>query len=149
MKPIIAITIGFLAVLLSSCSTTSSTLPALNRAYAGKNSDDFFVRHGSPASEYKLNSGGKIYKWNSSLVSYNIPATTTHTGNVGPYGNYYGTSTTSGGGSLDVYTILRIKTDPADRIRSIEIEKDTIGKWTLSRFSELFKEYDSEQGAGG
>lgn len=144
MKPIIAITLGLLAVLLSSCSTTSSTLPALNRAYVGKNSDEFFVRHGPPASEYELNSGGKIYKWNSSLVSYSMPATATHTGNVGPYGNYYGTSSASGGGSLDLYTILRITTDPKDRIKSIEIEKDTIGKWTLSRFSEIFKEYDSE-----
>ena len=135
------ISLALLALSMCSCSTTSSTLPALNRAYKGKNSDAFFVRHGPPASSYPLNSGGKIYKWNSTVTSYHFPSTTTHRGNISPYGNYHGTSTTSGGGTKNVFTILRIQTDPADRIESIAIEKDTIGKWTLSRFSEIFKEY--------
>lgn len=127
--------------LLVGCATTSSTLPALNQTYNGKNSDAFFLRHGPPSEVYQLNSGGKIYTWNSSVKSYSMPATTTHTGNATSYGTYQGTSTTTGGGSLNVYTILRIKTDEADIIESIEIEKDTIGKWTLSRFSEIFGDY--------
>jgi hypothetical protein len=141
MNKHITLAIVAMVFFLCGCATTSTTLPALNRAYIGKNSDDFFLRHGPPASAYQLNSGGKIYKWNSSVKSYSMPATTTHTGYATSYGTYQGTSTTTGGGSLNVYTILLIKTDEQDIIESIEIEEDTIGKWTLSRFSEIFGEY--------
>ncbi|HSJ02936.1 MAG TPA: hypothetical protein VK956_10805 [Verrucomicrobium sp.] len=130
-----------LAFFLCSCSTSSTTLAAVNKAYKGKNADDFFINHGPPASQYVLTNGGKVYRWNSSITSYHMGGLIRTTGSVDAYGNYSGTSFVTGGGAVDVYTIVRILADPSNKVQSIAVEKDTIGKWTLSRFSEVFRSY--------
>lgn len=123
------------------CASTKTTLQSVNAAYVGKNADAFFIKHGPPLSAFQLDQGGVIYRWQSNVKNYNMPATTTHNGTVNSYG-YTGTSVTSGGGNLSVYTTLQIDADTQNTITQISILEDTIGKWQLSRFNELFDDYD-------
>jgi len=126
-----------LILLLSGCTTTNQAMLRVNNSFAGKNIDEFVLQHGVPYKKHQLNSGDFIYVWNSGVISYQMPATTNLSGTVSPYG-YTGTATTYGGGALNVFCEVQIHTAQDGMIRSIQAVRDTIGKWTLSRCSELF-----------
>jgi hypothetical protein len=124
---------------ISGCTTTQQAMVRANNRYVGKNFDEFVLERGIPTSKYQLNNGDYVYVWNSGIISYNMPATTTMNGTVSPYGSYYGTATTTGGGTLNVFCEVRIHTKSDGTIISIEPVRDTIGNWEMSRCSECFK----------
>lgn len=124
---------------VSGCATTEEAMFKANNRYVGKNFDEFVLEHGIPCSKYQLNTGDYIYVWNSGITSFQMPATTTVSGTVSPYGSYYGTGTTTGGGTLDVFCEVQIHTTVEGKIISIKPVRDTWGIWTTSRCSEIFK----------
>ena len=126
------------SIILSGCSTTQQATTRLTTDYAGKSLDAFVIDHGIPHTKYQLDDGGFIYVWNSGVIVYNMPTTTTMSGTVSPYATYSGHATTSGGGQINVYCEIQIQTDPNNIIRSLRPIKDTIGNWELSRCAEIF-----------
>jgi len=124
---------------VSGCTTTEEAMVRANNRYIGKNFDEFVLEHGIPRSKFQLNNGDYIYVWNSAVVSFQMPTTTTVSGTVSPYGSYYGSGITTGGGTLDVFCEVQIHTTSEGKIISIKPVQDTIGIWTTSRCSECFK----------
>jgi hypothetical protein len=133
---ITALIVGLLA--LPGCTTTQEAMTNATSKYVGKNFDQFVLDHGIPHSKYQLNSGGYVYVWNSGIITYSMPVTTTFSGTASPY-SYSGTATTTGGGAIDVFCELKIHTDESGQILSITPVTDTLGKWTTSRCAEIFK----------
>ncbi len=126
-------------LLLNGCTTTQQAMQRANNSFVGKNFDEFVLKHGIPHSKHQLNNGDYIYVWSSVVISYNMPETTNISGTVSPYGSYYGTATTTGGGSIDVFCEVQIHTTAEGEILSIKPVRDTWGNWTTSRCSEIFK----------
>ncbi len=125
-------------LLLNGCTTTQQAMRRANDSFVGRNIDDFVMAHGVPGTKHKLTSGEYIYVWNSGVISYNMPATTTMSGTN--YGGYYsGSATTTGGGTLNVFCEVQIHTSAEGEILSIRPLRDTWGNWTTSRCSECFK----------
>lgn len=128
-----------LILIVLGCTTTKQAMVRANNRYVGKNLDEFVIERGAPDSKYQLNNGEYLYVWNSGVTSFQMPSTTTINGTVSPYGNYYGTGTTTGGGTLEVFCEVRIRTTSEGEIILIEPSRDTWGIWTTSRCSECFK----------
>ncbi len=128
----------FVSLLLYGCTTTQGAMQRAASSFGGENIDAFVLTHGIPYRKYQLNNGDYVYVWNSGVISYKMPATTTITGTVTPY-SYTGTATTYGGGSIDVFCEVQIHTKSDGTIMSIKAVRDTIGKWTTSRCSEIFE----------
>jgi len=125
-------------LLLNGCTTTQQAMRRANNSFVGKNLDEFVLKHGIPHSKYQLNNGDYVYLWNSGVISYNMPATTTISGT--DFGGYYsGSGTTIGGGTLNVFCEVQIHTTAEGEILSITPLRDTWGRWTTSRCSEIFK----------
>jgi len=125
--------------ILSGCTTTEEAMLRANNEFVGKNIDDFVLKHGIPYAKHQLNNGEYVYAWSSGVISYDMPATTTMSGTVSPYGYYSGTAMTTGGGSINVWCEVQIHTTAEGKILSIKPLRDTWGKWTTSRCSEIFK----------
>lgn len=128
-----------LLFVISGCTSTQQAMQRANDSFVGKNLDEFVLKHGIPHSKHQLNNGDYIYVWSSGVISYNMPETTNISGTVSPYGSYYGTATTTGGGSIDVFCEVQIHTTAEGEIISIKPVRDTLGKWETSRCSEIFK----------
>ena len=132
------ITSILMILLVYGCTTTNQSMIRANNSFVGKNIDEFVLKHGIPYRKHQLNSGDFIYVWNSGIISYSMPATTSVTGTRTPYG-YSATATTHGGGEIKVFCEVQILTTPEGKIISIKPIRDTIGRWTTSRCSEIFK----------
>jgi len=86
MKKIVMILIlaVVLGLLVGGCTTTNQAMLRANNTFVGKNVDEFVLKHGIPYRKHQLNSGDFIYVWNSGIISYAMPATTTVTGTSTP-----------------------------------------------------------------
>jgi hypothetical protein len=135
--------LGMLLLMLSTacvgCTTTQQAMKRANEEFVGKNMDDFVLRYGVPQTKYQLNNGDSVYVWRSDVRNYNLPETTHISGQVSPSGYYSGTATTTGGGTLTVFCELQIHTNTDGIILDIRALRDTIGRWTTSRASEIFR----------
>lgn len=130
---------SFIMILLFyGCTTTNQAMTRANNTFIGKNIDEFVLKHGIPYTKYQLNSGELIYRWNSGIISYTMPTTTSITGSATSSG-YNATATTYGGGQIDVSCEVEIYTTADGKIISIKPIRDTIGNWTTSRCSEIFE----------
>ena len=122
---------------IAGCASTQDAANLLNTRFAGKNIDEFVLRYGAPFQRHDLNSGDVMYTWSSGVTSYQMPATTSVQGTRTAAG-YYGTATTTGGGTLNTFCDVQIVTAPGGLIKSIYPVRDTIGNWALSRCAEVF-----------
>ena len=136
MKKIVPIIIIFI---LLGCTSTELAMQRANARFLGRNIDEFVLEHGIPYAKHQLNNGDYIYVWNSGVISYDMPKTTTVTGYVDPLGFYSGSATTRGGGSVDVCCEVQIHTTAEGKVLSVKPIRDTWGRWTTSRCSEIFK----------
>lgn len=125
-------------IFMSGCASTQEAMDRARSKYVGENIDQFVLENGIPYRKHQLNNGDFIYLWNSGVISYKLPATTSYSGTASPYG-FSGTSTTTGGGSLNVYCEVQIHTQENGQILSIKPVRDTIGKWRISRCIEILK----------
>ena len=137
-KSIVFLLGGVLICLTSGCTSTSQGIARANSSFAGKNLDTFVLAHGIPYAKHELSSGEYVYLWNSGVISYAMPHTTSMSGTYTSTG-YSGTAHTTGGGTLDVYCEVQIHTEADGTILDIKATKDTWGKWTTSRCAEIFK----------
>ena len=127
-------------LLFMGCTTTEQAMQRVNSRFVGRNIDEFVLKHGIPYAKHQLNNGDFIYAWSSGIISYYMPTTTTMSGHVSPYSYYSGSAMTTGGGSIDVCCEVQIHTAADGTILSIKPLIDTLGRWTTSRCSEIFKE---------
>jgi len=123
--------------LLTACASTQDASNALSARFVGKNIDEFVLRYGAPYQRHQLNSGDLVYAWNSGVTSHQMPATTSVQGTRTPTG-FVGTTTTTGGGTINTFCEIQIVTAPNGTVRSIHPTRDTIGNWVLSRCAEIF-----------
>lgn len=128
----------FFSIILCSCTSTKQAIDVLNTTMVGKNIDEFVLQYGTPSNKHQMNNGEYIYTWNSGVLSYAMPSTTTMSGTSNSYG-YQGTATITGGGSIKVFCEIQIHTDSQGNIINFKAMRDTLGKWTTSRCSEIFK----------
>ena len=126
-------------ILISGCVSTQKVANRIYAEYNGQNFDSFVRERGLPHSRYQLSDGGNVYVWNSGVITYRMPSTTTVSGTVDSSGYYAGCGVTTGGGNLNVFCEVQIETDRNNIIRAVTITRDTIGKWTTSRCGEVFK----------
>jgi hypothetical protein len=136
------ISIAFISI-FTAC-TTQATMNSLNGEYKGKHIDKFIINNGVPYKKYRLNSGGYVYKWSSSVKSFSMPTTTTYNGNASAYGygnsaygSYSGNAVTYGGGSISLGCVLQLYTNSREKIISITALDDTVGIWKASRCAEV------------
>lgn len=128
-------------LLLASCETTSSRLThqAVEQVWVGRNSDAFFAQYGLPAATYQTSTGDKIHTWKSEVVSMSMPGTVTTDVQPGfTDDTVLVTTTSSPGSTLSSYCVLLVHTTAGNRIKSIDIQKDTDGVIKFSRFDEIF-----------
>ena len=138
LKAMKIITSILMILLVYGCTTTNQAMLRANNTFVGKNIDEFVLTHGIPYRKYQLNSGDFIYIWSSGVISYTMPTTTSVTGSSTPYG-YNATAITQGGEKINVFCEVQIHTTSEGKIISIKPIKDTLGNWTTSRCSEIFK----------
>lgn len=100
-----------ISAILGACSTTREAAQALQFQYIGKNSDEFFAIYGPPSSEYGLESGDRVFRWNS-----------------GKWSNAY----------AEVFCEVQLLVSRDNKIKSIAPINDSIGKWQTSRCAEIF-----------
>lgn len=135
----------FVTVFLTSCTNHHESERALRAAYAGKNVDGFFVRHGPPISSHRLNSGGTLYLWEKHGSTVTLPgsarSTTEYTPNAVGYGGT-ATTTTSYAPPRTLHALcqLQIATDARGRVSDLKFTKDSWGDWTTSWAHEYFSE---------
>ena len=127
-----------LICLNSGCASTSQGVARAKIRFVGKNLDEFVLAHGIPYAKHELSSGEYVYLWNSGVISYTMPQTTTMSGTYTSTG-YSGTAHTTGGNSMDVFCEVQIHTQADGTILDLKATKDTWGKWTTSRCAEIFK----------
>ncbi len=132
--------IGLSALLLAGCDTSNSeeyTTYALNQHYAGRPVNMFFSDYGVPEAEFEENGKGRIYRW-SSVQPARMPA---HANlHAYEYSNgKYVVGDTYQGRLERQYCELRIYTDTEDNVRRFSLAVDSLGKWSVSRCSELFQ----------
>ncbi|MFN3831365.1 MAG: hypothetical protein ACK4SQ_04015 [Allorhizobium sp.] len=116
------------------CTTTEQANNALASRFVGTSADSFFIAYGPPSSSYKLTSGdGVLYTWAEPAKTYVMPgqSNTTFIGNRA-------FTTYSPGNSYDVQCTLKIAVDGKGIIRQIDVLRDTMGDWQLSRCNEVF-----------
>lgn len=114
-----AIALILIILLVYGCTTTNQAMLRANNTFVSKNIDEFVLKHGIPYRKHQLNNGDFIYVWNSGIISYTMPSTTSITGTATPYG-YTATATTYGGGKLDVFCEVQIHTTAEGKIISIK-----------------------------
>lgn len=129
----------FITFFLLGCTSTEQAMRRANARFVGRSIDEFVLEHGIPYAKHQLNNGGYIYAWNSGVISYNMPETTIVTGQIDPLVFYSRSPTTTGGGSIDICCEVQIHTSAEGKILSIKPIRDTWGRWTTSRCSEIFK----------
>lgn len=126
------------AIAVAGCSTTKEAMQAVSNRYIGANIDDFFAENGLPKAKWQTKSGDVLYTWNSRSVSFPIPMVTTAQG--GATGSRQSvTAVTTGGGTIDVFCELQIRTSEDGTIRNITPMVDTVGVWETSRCAEIFR----------
>ena len=110
-----ALTLLVAGALLAGCTTTKQAQQAIESHYQGKPVDQFFLRYGPPAQQYKTQEGQTIFVWSSD-----------------PAGR-------SGGARPITYCELQLVADAGLVLRTITPRYDSLGAWTTSYCAELFK----------
>ena len=123
--------------MLAGCASTQDAASALATRFVGKNIDEFVLRYGAPFQRHELNSGDLMYTWSSGVTSYQMPGTTSVQGTRTSTG-FVGTTTTTGGGTINTFCEVQIVTAPDGLVKSIHPVRDTLGNWALSRCAEVF-----------
>ena len=136
IKSILLLSI-FATPILSACTTTKEIQNNLRVSWVGKNTDQFFIRYGIPTNSIKLNNGDSLFGYNNS-ESVTIPSTTTTNAVSGPSGQIAVYSTTTPSSEIASECNLQITASPNGIIKNIEIRKDSLGLWKLSRCDEVF-----------
>lgn len=124
--------------MLVSCTTTNDAMIKTSYYY-GKSADDFFRNNGLPFQAYRFDKGDRVYRWSSVVQSYAMPGFTTYSGSVGPFGQVSGSSTTTGGYTLNIQCVVDIYADQNNNITRINPVIDTWGAWETSRCNETLK----------
>jgi hypothetical protein len=131
-RNIISIIIGvFFIGLISSCVTTKDAINNFNKHWVGKNFDSFVKQNGMPYRKFQMNNGDIAYLWRSSGTQIVLPksSSTTFVGNTANT-QYYGNN-------ISLICIAQITASKKGVIKSILILKDTLGKWKVSRCTEI------------
>jgi hypothetical protein len=132
-----ALVLGLVGI-LAACTTTEDANQGLSMRYQGSSADNFFLAHGPPVSQYRLNSGKRLYIWSENPSVYRTPGTSNTTVNV--IGNTaFATTRTTPGSTIVVQCQVKIQTSSKGIIEKIQAHGDTIGKWELSRCAEIFR----------
>ena len=97
---------------ITACSTTRSARRDMESRWVGRSADDFFFANGVARSKQGLANGGTIYIWDK--------------------------ATRTSSGSKPTFCIAVISTDASGKIKRIQPNADAVGKWKISRCSELF-----------
>lgn len=102
------ILIALMGLILSSCATTKNLEDNLQHS-VGRNINDVINDEGYPRGSFTMPNGNKVYIYSES-GSYTMPITTSSTYNM--YGNsIYGSSTTSGGQTINFWCRIYIETN--------------------------------------
>lgn len=125
-----------LAILASGCVSTVETTTRMQSQWVGQPADAFFVSHGPPAVKHDLDAGGALYLWSSGVEHHVIPGNSYSSGRVTWDGRVQVNTINSPATSIDTECQARITVDSAGIIQRIEVQKDTIGEWALSRCRE-------------
>ena len=132
--------LAFLALpLLFGCNTGNSssyTGYALDKEYAGQPVQNFFHEYGFPEARFARADGSVEYVWASTGLKV-YPSQEKPDTYYSDKGIYQVVDTWRSKKQWQ-YCELRIFTDKAELIRSIDIAVDTSGKWSESRCSEIF-----------
>lgn len=131
----LCVTLLFLA---AGCTTTNQAMLRANEKFVGKNIDEFVLAYSPPYAKHTLNSGDLVYLWNSGVLTYNMPGMTTMSGSQTPYG-FSASGFSYGGGTARVFCEIQIMTSESGIIQRIQARTDTLGRWTTSRCSEVFR----------
>jgi hypothetical protein len=128
-----------LLLLCSGCATTQQAMERANRDYIDHSVDELVRRFGPPCGHYQLNDGQQVYTWSLGSAAFNMPYTTTTNGSVNSFGQYHGSSYTTGGGVVNICCDIQVITTSDGIITGISSLRDTWGVWTTSRCAEIFK----------
>jgi hypothetical protein len=127
-----------LACVTIACTSSEDAVRSLNSKWVGRSVDEFVAQYGFPSGQYMLQDGGSILAWGSHN-SFEMPSSTTTTGNFNANTGYFtSTTTNSGGGSVPVDCDLQLTVGPDRIIRSFRVMRDTWGVWQTSRCNEIF-----------
>jgi len=132
MKKLIVI----LLLSVVGCSTKQA-MERVNKIFVGKHINEFVLKYGFPYNTHELLNGDFLYTWSSGTTSYQMPTVTTTSGRISPYGSYSGTAITTGGGSIDLFCMVQLRTTKEGKILKIKAVSDTGGRWTASRCFEV------------
>lgn len=133
MRKMAAICLAFSA--LQACQSTSEVAQATRSQWIGKHADEFFRQHGAPVSEFPTADGGKLYRWTGGHGQTYLPSSAS--GNVSGSGQV--SLTVDSPATINYQCALQIDAGPDRTIRNMQIMGDTIGRWRLSRCSEVFQ----------
>lgn len=123
---------------LVGCASTEQIGGDINTLWQHQHVDTFFQQYGPPATQYKMAGDGTIFTWQSNVLGYTMPSHTTFNANVSSYGTVTGNAFETGGGSITVFCKLQLTASDDGLIKQVKIQRDTMGKWRLSRCSEIF-----------
>lgn len=120
-------------IVLPSCTTTEQANQALETRFKGSSADSFFLSYGPPSSGYRLGDGGMLYTWDERPKVYHIAG---HADSTVIGDSVY--TSFSPGRSVSIQCSLKIHTNAAGNIESIDVLNDSIGAWEMSRCHEVF-----------
>jgi len=127
------------ASLLSACTSTNQVNTQLTETWIGLPAKEFFLKHGMPIAEFKVDETTTMYKWSSGVETMQQIgfANTTYNGNqIGNTMTLNSNTTYTGGGEWRFECQAQI-TAVNGAITDIKL-KDSFGKWRLSRCDEIF-----------
>jgi hypothetical protein len=126
-----------LLIALPGCTSTEQANSALHARYIGTPSDDFFIQHGPPIAEHRLNDGRMMYLWTSGRSTVHLPGTTT--GTITSIGNTaWWNGIVTPGTDINIECQVRIIVGTSGKIVQILSHRDSIGWWEMSHCHEVF-----------
>ena len=125
---------------LAACTTTQGVANQIYSVYGGRDVDQFFRVYGPPASQYSFANGDKFYTWNSGMQSVTLPGSANYQGTVYPQGQVYGSATYDPPQTVPIFCEVRFLVDPNGIVKRVDITRDTLGWWQLSRCAEILHE---------
>ncbi|MBU0584023.1 MAG: hypothetical protein KKB66_16015 [Alphaproteobacteria bacterium] len=127
------LTVAFVALMLSACTTTEQANTALASRFKGQTADSFFLRFGPPVTSYDMDDGRRMFVWAEKQKNFSTPSTST----VNVIGNTAFVNTTPGS-NVEVQCQVRLVVNKSGVIEEILAQSDSIGVWQMSRCNEVF-----------
>lgn len=100
-----------LAFALAGCASTAGINKNLGAAWVGKPVDQFFVKNGPPANQFRTQDGQTVYSWSKRETAAGTP----------------------------VFCDLRIVADPKGITTDIGVQGSSVGAWSGSYCSEALR----------